>query len=166
MPVRELGIDHLYVAVVRPEDSKVTPYYLYLTKWPQDFPPVGERYTAMNQALIAEGIFFKIRTYRDTENKIQHSPMILTKNVLPFAEPRAPPMVHNSLWAQPVWLALVVGTMVVIAGVVAYFAYASNRPIRFQPGPNRTRDIHHELEILAEDPEVKTARERVQDLYE
>jgi hypothetical protein len=166
LPIRELGIEHLFVAVVKPEDSKVTPYYMYVTQWPNEFPVVTQRYTPMNQRMVADGFFFKIRTYRDTENQIQNSPMILAKEVFAASEIEAVSVASFRWLHHPVFWLLLIVVLALAAVAIAWFAYYSNRTIRFQPGPNRTREIHEDLVVLADDPEIKTAREKVQELYE
>jgi hypothetical protein len=166
LPIRELGMEHLYVMVVRPEDSKITPFYIYLHSWPADLPAVGERFTALNQRIAVDGLFFKIRTYRDTENQIQQSPMILAKTIHLLAEERVLPAADINALDYPAWSMAAILTIATMAVAIAWFAFRVTRTFRFRPGPNRTREIHRNLAALADDPEIKTDKQRIRDLYD
>lgn len=166
LPIPELGIKYLYVLVVQPEDSKVSPCFLYARELPEGFPSIQKKYQTLNHRIGCQGLFFKIRTYLDTEKKVQTGPMILVDSIqliassIGFSEGAAIP------GFKPAWLIAGLVLLLLIAGGVAWFAFQTTKTRRFQPGPNRTREIHQSLGSLANDPGIKTDLEKVRELYE
>lgn len=165
LTVKELDIAQMYVLVVRPEDSKVSPYFVYTTELPAGFPPLGDRFTTLNEGVSVRGYFFKIRTYLDTENKVQHSPMILTNQVQPWSPVGITASQTDAKDFLPkITLALLI--LPLLAAMLAWWLFRVTDIVRFRPGVGRTREIHHSLKELASNSDIKTPKERVDELYE
>jgi hypothetical protein len=166
LPIPELGIKYLYVLVVRPEDSKVTPYFLYARALPAGFPEIQQKYVALDQRIECQGLFFKIRTYLDTEKKVQTGPMILVDSIKMVAVSSAISQKLAGPLSQPSWWIIGLGVLSLMAAGVTWFVYRTTQTIRFQTGPNRTREIHQSLGGLVDDTGIKTDIEKVRELYD
>lgn len=165
LTVRELGIEELYVLVVRPNDSRVSPYFVYSLELPDGFPIVGDQYVKMNQPIDFQGHFFKIRTYPDTQNKVQNAPMILANSIHPIAEVSIPLDTRQSSanLARPLTTGLIL--LPLLAIFIAWWLFRITNIVRFKPGKNRTAEIHRQLDGLSQNPDIKTDRERIDELY-
>lgn len=166
LTVRELGIEQLYVLVVNPSDSNVSPYFVYTRQLPEGFPGVTDQYVKMNIPIELEGRFFKIRTYPDTQNKVQNAPMILAYLIRPLDEDVAPlsTSVGSENFAKPLATGLIL--LPLLAILVAWWLFRITNIVRFRPGKNRTAQIHRNLDDLSQNPDIKTDRERIDELYQ
>lgn len=165
LTVKELGIEQMFVLVIRPQDSRVSPFFVYTTQLPDGFPPIGDRFVSLNKGVLIRGYFFKIRTYLDTENKVQNSPMILTRQVQPWSV-MEPATNENDVREFLPKIAPALLILPLVAAGLAWWLFRVTNIVRFRPGNNRTREIHRSLEELAKNPDIKTPRERVDELYD
>ncbi len=168
LSIRDFGIDQLFVLVIRPDDSNVSPFFVYADELPAGFPPLSRRPLTMDEPVVVDGLFFKIRTYLDSERQVQNGPMILASRIEPVASAhvaigpiRGPlPEVTKGVWGVGLLMLVLIGI------ATMWFAFRSRQRIRFNPGPNRTREIHEDLQSLIGQEGPKTDQERIQELYD
>ena len=76
----ELGIDTYYVLWMRPSDSNVAPYCVYAESVPEEFPDITAQDRELNEPVQVDGVFYKIRSYTASNEKVQTCPMILASS--------------------------------------------------------------------------------------
>ena len=162
----ELGFPHYYVLLVRPVDSKVSPYYVYALNLPADFPEVSENYSALNERIEASGLFFKVRTYLDAAKKVSESPIILARTITCVPDVQAENNAVSAFELPTVgWIAILVLLPLLAAGI-AWRVFQNSKTPRFQPGLNTTKKINQTLSGLVHDPNVQTDVEKIRELYD
>ncbi len=161
----QIGVPHYYEMWLRPADSNVAPYCVYVLQLPDGFPAVGTRYEELNQRVELTGLFFKIRSYVDGAKDVRYTPVLLARSFEMTRDPTSMPT--ESLAWQPsvqIWIGILVA-MPLIAAAIAWAVFRSSQTRRFQPGAKTTEKIQHTLHGLVNDPRVQTTEEKIRDLY-
>ena len=158
------GIEFYHVLWVKPRDSNQTPWCIYARELPDGFPRTDDGMIKLDEPITATGIFFKLRSYVATNEKIESCPLILADTIqwkpavaIAVAKP----------WRPANWLLTVffIG-MPLVACWLAVLVWRSTTNRGFAHGKNRQQEILHSLDSLADNPEIKSDRERIRELNE
>lgn len=147
---------------IKPVDSNRTPYCVYVRSLPDKFPKPAKQFQQINEPVVVDGIFFKLRSYLANNGLVETCPLIVADtiewNPVAVLTP-APP------WSPPVWLlALFFIGMPIAATWLAIGVFRSTTGSGIAPGQNRQREIHETLAGLSGDRNIKTDQEKVQEL--
>ena len=108
------------------------------------------------------GLFYKVRAYVNADSKGDQCPLILAKNL--SVTQKSNPVAEAS-WTPStgVMVACVLG-MMVLAFVIAMALIRSDKQPVHQPSGEHKAQIENHLGALAEDPNVKSVSERLDEL--
>lgn len=127
-----------------------------------DSVEVGEKFTNFDVPVESSGLFYKVRSYVDAESKGNHCPLILASNL--NVTQRANPIAKASWLPSPaVMTGCIVGVMA-LAFAVAMLIYRADQHRLHQPGGEHKKLIDSHLDSLADDPEIKTVSQRLEEL--
>lgn len=160
----EVGLPEYYVLWIKPDDSSVSPYCVYVSELPAEFPTVTETYLEMNERVEINGLFFKLRTHVAKDTTVVHSPLILANTVV--WNPRIPETAAQA-WNPPdwsIWISFIL--MPLFATWIAWRIYNSTMTLRPAPHQSTQSRINDSLEELADDPTIQSDLERVKSLTE
>ncbi len=160
----EIGIDHYFVLWVRPADTNIAPYCVYSLKLPLGFPAVRTDLVEMNERLKVDGVFFKIRSYRAANDRVETCPLLLAQS---FEWNPVNKQISVDAWTPPAWaIWCFFLLMPIVAGIIAWFAFVGSKTHRFVPGQKTQEQISKALGGLKNDPRIQTDLEKVQALYD
>jgi len=123
---------------------------------------VGEKFTNFEVAVESSGLFYKVRSYVDAESKGNHCPLILASSLT--VTRKSNPIAKASWLPSPaVMVGCILGVMALAFGL-AMLIYRSDQHRLHQPGGEHKKLIDSHLDSLADDPEIKTLAERLEEL--
>ena len=162
-----LGIDVFYNVWVKPESSSIFPFNAYVTELPEGIELEKDKlFTEFkNENVQIDGVFFKVRTYKDNGKTISVTPWVLSRSFKMTGKTTVESLpVHSSFQiSKSQWIAFLIG-MPLLAGVLAYLAYRGTLNRRSHPGRTVTDRINNSLEELTSDPGVQTVEEKLANL--
>ncbi len=156
------GFESYNVLWIKPVDSNRTPYCVYVRSLPDGFPKPGKQLQQINEPVVVDGIFFKLRSYHANNDQIETCPLIVADTIEwnPITVPTVTPP-----WSPPVWLlALFFIGMPIAAAWLAIGVYRSTTGSRIALGQNRQMEIHETLAGLSGDRNIKTDQEKIREL--
>jgi len=167
-----LPVDHYYEVWVEPTDSDGDGLFcVYAAEIPDSFPVnrVGKKSGSFHDVDVPvslTGRFFKVRSYRDFGGGVSHSPVVIARQI----DTDDTKMVAESSGANAMpgktylafWFA---GIAAVATGLAVVVFRASQAPSR-QPGKSSAKRMQRSLELLEQDPSIKTPAQRVAELAE
>ena len=160
----ELGVSHYYEIWVRPADTNLAPYNVYSMELPENFPELTDQFQTINVRIKVAGAFFKVRTFIDGAVEVAESPVILAKSFESFND--TSPIAASAWQPSRTTIIVLLVLMPIVATALAWLAHRGTQTQTYQPGAMSTKKINSSLAQLANDPDVKTAHERVLELYQ
>ena len=162
--VEELQIERMYTLLVKPNDSGISPIFVYCKQLPDDFPELTENYSTFYFPIQVNGYFFKIRAYTDTAREIQNAPVVLASSVtmvsnLAEVDEAAP---ETETFVQIFATALLGISILAVIGAWVLFRFSDRN--RYRPAADYPDAIRENLAELKNNMDIKTELERVQEL--
>jgi hypothetical protein len=156
-----LGFDQFYVLWIRATGGATIPICVYALDLPAGFPPVTEKMTELDEPIVAQGIFFKIRSY-EANGGWRECPLVLCQS---FAwNPRATKAISSrgEMPSLP-WMVSALVAMGILSAAFAFWVYrtTSTRRHRSQVEEKRIAGV---VQQLATNPDVKTVGERLKEM--
>lgn len=123
---------------------------------------VSEKFSSFDMKAESVGLFYKVRAYVNADSKGDQCPLILAKNL--SVTQKSNPVAEAS-WTPStgVMVACVLG-MMVLAFVIAMALIRSDKQPVHQPSGEHKAQIENHLGALAEDPNIKSVSERLDEL--
>ena len=163
-----LGIEAFYSIWMKHDTSAIFPFNAYVTELPEGIELEKDKpFTAFkNENVRIDGVFFKVRTYKDSGETISQTPWILAESFQMTGKTKSEPLpVRGSFQiSQAQWITFLIG-MPLLAGVLAFLAYRGTANRRSQPGRSATQRINKSLDQLTSDPEIQTVEEKIANLH-
>lgn len=161
-----LGISRYWLLWIAVPGGGSVPLCVYAADLPEGFPRDAERYVACRKPVGFPAMFFKLRTYRDTEGKTAVCPLLLAGQPQPAAVSGGAGVSGKASaagrWVWMGWLAI----LAVIAAGVSWMAARSMRSAIRSPGQTEIRQSLKELEldsaILSDREQIARFQERLQ----
>ncbi len=160
----ELGVSHYYEMWVRPADTNLAPYNIYSLELPDEFPELTDQFQKTNVRIKAAGAFLKVRTYIDGAVEVAESPVILAKNFESFND--SSPFAVSAWKPSRTTVFVLLILIPLVATAIAWLAHRGTQTQPYRPGAKTAKKIDNTLTQLTNDPDVKTDRERVLELYQ
>lgn len=154
-----LGLDRYWILWIQPAQLDRTPYCVYATSMPGELQGDAESFRNVRIPVQVTGLFWKIRTYVDTQNEVSTCPLILAREILTRTKnvSREPYRWQPANWL--LWLLIVLLPGVAIA--IAWGVYRAGR-VRLDPdSPGKSRSVRTVLTDLAQDDSIASDRERM-----
>ena len=127
-----------------------------------DSVEVSEKFSNFDVPVECSGLFYKVRSYVDAESKGNHCPLILANGL--NVTRRSNPVSKASWLPSPtIMIACIVGVML-FAFALAMMIYRSDKQRIHQPAGEHKRLIDDHLDSLADDPNIKSIAERLEEL--
>jgi hypothetical protein len=159
-----MGIQQYYSLWIRPQESAIQPYNVYVVELPESIELSGNRFTEFKKVKVdLLGAFFKVRTYDDVGGEVSATPLVFAKS---FAVSESEPEVEE-VPVAPAWepskgtLTTFFIGMPLIAFVMAYLIYRGTTSRRIQTGSTVASQINESLVELEKDARVKTVQEKL-----
>ena len=156
----KLGLNAYQVLWVKPVGSNRTPFCIYAAKLPDGFPNPGDQFLTLDEEVVVDGYFFKLRSYEATNNQVEICPLIVADKVV-WNQKTDQVAGATPSWEPPRWLLVLffVG-MPVLAGVMALSVYRSTRSLR-RSYSEVAEEVESNLGQLVNDQSVMSDRERM-----
>ncbi|QEG24722.1 hypothetical protein [Mariniblastus fucicola] len=123
---------------------------------------VGEKFTDFDVAIECSGLFYKVRSYVDSQSKGNHCPLILAKTL--HVNKKNNP-VAEATWTPSV--ATMIGCVIAVLGIafaIAMLVHRADSLKVHQPGGEYKKVIEDNLDALSDDPDIKSIAERLEEL--
>ena len=146
-----------YVVWVQPSDSEAGPYCVYCLDLPAELPDSREELAGFERLATINGIFFKNRTFEQSDGKVEYCPLILANGF----DLKPPPLKLDRNW-MAAGLALVP----VIGVGIAWYAVRSTVSRKRLPSKKTQEETEVFLSDLKNDPSIKTDLEKIQAIAE
>ncbi|MEM7782542.1 MAG: hypothetical protein AAF939_00920 [Planctomycetota bacterium] len=161
----QLDIPFYYELWIRPRESKLGPLNVFVAELPADFPvSPDENYMDVNIDVSLSGFFFKVRSFVNGEQQVDHCPVILAKTLglTPVFE-----SIAEKKWKPDRTFLVGAFTLIpMIAIGFAWFAFRSSITHKREPGVVASKRIESTLGQLEKDPSIQSDLEKVMTLYD
>ena len=165
-----LPVDHYYEVWVEPLGVDGDGLFcVYAAEIPDAFPvdlveQESGKFHDVDVPVSLTGRFFKVRSYRDLGGGVSHSPVVIARQIdtdeaQMVAEVSAARTIPSTT-SLAFWF---VGIVAVATGL-AIVVFRTSRTHSRQLGQSSAKRMHRSLELLGQDPSIKTAAQRVADL--
>lgn len=155
----ELGLSKYYVLWIQAKELDRTPYCVYAAELPSEIQVNSQGFQSLRQAVTIRGIFWKVRSYVDTQKDVATCPLVLARNVIVA---QAPAAVEPYRWKPPAWLLWAITFLLpLVALAIAWRIYRTGREFVLPRSPGRTRSIEESLNQLSSDESIETDRQRL-----
>lgn len=162
VPTNDLGIDRYYVLWIKPRERSQTPLCIYIRDWPQELPPLEQRYGRYDQPVSAAAVFFKVRSYLADDDRLAMCPLLFARTVaLESAHVRAASGGQSLMDRRSTWLLM--GLLPILAAWIAWRVYRSTRWSSRPRSAFREHSTTANLKRLERDSRIKSPREHVAD---
>lgn len=160
----EIGFEHYHVLWIKPQEMSRTPFCVYVRKLPENFPDSSNNFQNIDEPVAIEGIFFKLRSYVATSEKIETCPLIVADSIA--WQPRQTAKTEAA-WQPPVWmLTIVLIALPLLAAWLAIGVYRNTKVMPIQSGEAEQQQIAASLQVITDDDSIKSDRERVDELQQ
>ena len=160
----ELPFRHYFVIWVKPREMSRTPYCIYARELPKAFPSTGGSFVNINEPVQITGIFFKLRSYVATGETIETCPLIIA-NKIEWEQKSNSIASTDARWQPPAWLlTLFFIGIPVVATWLALGVYRSTKVKPIRTVADDQKSISNNLRMIANDQDIKSDRERVDEL--
>ncbi len=132
------------------------------TAFKPDSIDVGESFTDFDLPVESTGLFYKVRSYVDSQSKGNHCPLILSHDLT--LTQRTNPVAQATWMPSPTVMAFCIAGVMAIAFAIAMLIYRSDQHRIHKPGGDYKRQIETHLDGLVDDPGIKTVSERLEEL--
>jgi len=128
---------------------------LYTSSKP-DSIKVGKEFTKFNLQVESTGLFYKVRSYIDTQEKSNHCALILADGFVVTQKTSNP--VADAVWvpSNTVMIVSVLG-MMVLAFLIAMLVYRMDKAPIHQPSGEYKEQIESQLKNLVDDSRIKNS---------
>lgn len=159
-----IGFSGYYELWVRPKESKLGPFCVFVTELPNGFPELNEQLKEINEQVEIGAYFFKIRTYVSGDETVRNAPTLVGASLTPIA-----PVEYTSVsnW-QPSWATLIFFFIAIpiIATAIAVWVYSISKTKPYEPGKAMANKINKSLQGLATNPMIQSDKEKIMELYD
>ena len=160
---QELNLDKYYVLWIQPKELDRTPYCVYATELPKEIVRSTTGFQNERRPIDVVGLFFKVRTYVDTESKISECPLLLARSVTAIEVQLA--VVASTSWEPPAWLIYVLlGLIPLVASLVAFLVYRGTLGMRPPSSQGRSNSLRESFVMLSKDSEIVGDKQRIAEL--
>ena len=167
-----LPVDHYYEVWVEPLDADGDGLFcVYAAEIPDSFPVnrVGKKSGSFHDVDVPvslTGRFFKVRSYRDFGGGVSHSPVVIARQI----ETAGTVLAGDASGARTIpgrtYLAFWFAGIAAVATGLAIVVFRTSRTRSRQPGQSSAKRMQRSLEMLQQDPSVKSPAQRVAELAE
>lgn len=167
LPARNspLGVQCFYSLWIRPTESAIHPYNVYVTELPEGIELSGNRFTPFEETDISfVGTFFKVRTYSDAGGSVSETPLLIAQSfeLLEMESVEAVELPVRGDWepTREVLIGFFVGMPLLAIGI-AFFVFRGTTSRKIQMGETMSAKVHQSLNLLGDDPSVETVHEKL-----
>ena len=160
----ELGFEHYHVLWVKPREMSRTPFCVYARTLPDGFPEASGKFQNIDESVVLNGIFFKLRSYVSTSQEIETCPLIVADSIT--WQPKQS-VVAEASWRPPTWLlAIFFVALPLLAAWLAIGVYRDTKVVPIKTGQAEQQQIEASLQVIADDDSIKSDRQRVDELQQ